>query len=66
MPRGGTSQHMHYPPQFFIWIECQLFMVDEYAYVGTNFRWNRDLPLPPGEQWTNASKNLFFGFFQVL
>lgn len=57
---------MHYPPQFFAWIECQLLMVDDYAYAGTYFRGDPDLPLPPDKQWTNAGKKLFFGFFKVF
>lgn len=67
MPRGGTGQHMHYPPQFFAWLEHQLLMVDDYAYAGMDFRGVPDLPLPPGEQWTDVGKNLFFfGFFQAF
>jgi len=64
MPQGGTGQHMHYPPQFFAWLECQLLVVDDYAYVGMDFMWDLDLPLPPGEQWTDAGKNLVFYFFK--
>ena len=41
-------------------------MVDDYAYVGIDFQWDPDLPVPPGEQWTDVGKDLFFGFFQVL
>ena len=54
---------MHYPPQIFIWPQCQLLVVDDYAYAVTDFRWDPDLPLPPGEQWIDACKNMFFGFF---
>jgi len=50
MPRGGAGQHMHYPPQFFAWIEFQLLVVDNHAYARMDFRWDPDLPLPPKEQ----------------
>jgi len=49
MPRGGIGQHMRYPPQFFAWLERKLLMVDDYAYPGTNFKGDLDLPLPLGE-----------------
>ena len=31
-------------------------MVEEYAYVGTYFTGDRDLPLPPGGQWGDIGK----------
>lgn len=39
--------------------------MDEYAYVVTYLKWDLDLPLPLGEQWTDAGKT-YSWIFQVL
>ena len=31
-------------------------MVEDYAYAGTDFRGDPDLPLPPGGQWGDMGK----------
>ena len=31
-------------------------MVEDYAYAGTDFRGDPDLPLPPGGQWGDMDK----------
>ena len=31
-------------------------MVEDYAYVGTNFSGDPDIPLPPGGQWGDIGK----------
>lgn len=56
MPRGGTCQHMHYPPQFFL-------MVDDYTYVGTDFRWDPDLPLHQENSGSMQVKTCFLDIF---
>ena len=34
---------------FFRWLRDQILMVEDYAYVGTDFSSGLDLPLPPSE-----------------
>ena len=41
---------------FFIWLQDQMLMVEDYAYVGTNFTGDPDLPLPPRGQWGDIGK----------
>ena len=41
---------------FFRWLRDQILMVEDYAYIGTNFTRDLDLPLPPGGQWGNIDK----------
>ena len=31
-------------------------MIEDYAYVGIDFRGDPDLPLPPGAQWGDMGK----------
>ena len=40
----------------FQWLRYQLLMVEDYAYVGTDFSGDPNLPLPPGGQWGDISK----------
>lgn len=49
MPRGGGGQQMHFHLLFFGLLCQQLIFVDDYAYVGIDFRGDPDLPLPPSE-----------------
>ena len=41
---------------FFRWLRDQILMVEDYAYAGTNFNGDPDLPLPPSGQWGDIGK----------
>ena len=41
---------------FFRWLRDQLLMVEEYAYVGTDFSGDPNLPLPHSGQWGDIGK----------
>ena len=41
---------------FFRWLRDQLLMVEDYAYVGTDFSGDPYLPLPPSGQWGDIDK----------
>ena len=41
---------------FFQWLRDQILMVEDYAYVGTDFSEDPELPLPPGGQWSELGK----------
>jgi len=66
MPHGGGGQQMHFPPSFFNWLCQQLIIVDDYAYVGIDFKGDLDVPLPLGEQWTNVGKAYFWNFSSFM
>ena len=58
---------------FFRWLQDQILMVEDYAYVGMNFTGDPDLPLPPGSQWGDIGKKQetpkwmkYFYIFYVL
>ena len=55
---------------FFRWIRDQILMVEDYAYVGTDFSGDPDLPLPPGWQWGHIGKKQetlkWMNFFYVF
>lgn len=58
---------MHFPPHLFGLLHRKLIFVDDYAYADMDLRQDLDLPLPPGEQWTDVGKTYFyFVFFKVL
>ena len=48
MARTGVGRgRVKFSDAFFIWLRDQMLMVEDYAYVGTNFIGDPDLPLPP-------------------
>ena len=48
--RGGRVK-VKYDAGFFHWLEDQFLMIEDYAYAGTEFRGDPDLPLPSDSQW---------------
>ena len=49
MARTGASRgRVKFGGPFFRWLQDQILMVEDYAYAGTNFTEDPDLPLPPG------------------
>ena len=47
---------MNFGDAFFKWLQDQMLMVEDYAYAGTYFTGDPDLPLPPGGQWGDIGK----------
>jgi Fe-S oxidoreductase len=45
---------------FFQWLRDKLIMVEDYAYVETDFHGDPDLALPEGSQWEDIGKIFFF------
>ena len=49
MARTGAGRgRVKFGDPFFRWLQDQILMVEDYAYVGTNFTGDPNLPLPPG------------------
>ena len=53
---GAGRGKVTFGSPFFRWLSDQILMVEDYAYVGTDFRGDPDLPLPPGKQWGDMGK----------
>ena len=53
---GVGSDRVKFGDAFFRWLWDQMLMVEDYAYAGTNFTGDPDLPLPPGGQWGDIGK----------
>ena len=47
---GAGRGKVKFEDPFFRWLSDQLLMVEDYAYMGTDFSGDSDLPLPPGAQ----------------
>jgi hypothetical protein len=45
-----------YDDTFFDWLQTQMLMVDDYTYVGLDFRGDPDLVLPEDAQWGDLGK----------
>ena len=49
MARTGADRgKVKFGDPFFRWLRDQILMVEDYAYVGTEFHGDPDLPFPPG------------------
>ena len=53
---GVGKGKMKFRDPFFRWLNNQILMVEDYAYAGTYFRGDPDLPLPPDGQWGDMGK----------
>ena len=53
---GEGRGKVNFGAPFFRWLNDQIFMIEGYAYVGTDFRGEPDLPLTPGAQWGDIGK----------
>ena len=53
---GGGGAKVKYGSAFFCWLDDQLLMVEDYAYIGTKFRGYPDLPLLTCAQWGDIGK----------
>jgi hypothetical protein len=51
MSRHVAGPIIRYNDTFFDWLEPQILMIDDYAYVGLDFHNDPDLVLPEGSQW---------------
>ena len=45
---GAGRERVKFSDPFFIWLQYQILMVEDYAYASTDFIGDLDLPLPLG------------------
>ena len=69
-PDEGTEV-VRFKPEYFQWLENQVFSIQDFPYAGVDFRGDPDMALPPGEQWDDSGKIIFnifliFIFFYFL
>jgi hypothetical protein len=60
MSRHVAGPIIKYNDTFFYWIEPQILMIDDYAYVRMDFFNDLDLVLPEGSQSGDLGKKFFF------
>jgi hypothetical protein len=56
MSRHVAGPIIKYNDTFFDWMEPQILMIDDYAYVGMDFHNDPDLVLPEVSQWGDLGK----------
>jgi hypothetical protein len=56
MARHVAGPIFRYDDHFFDWFQGQVVMVEDYAYVGLDFRGDPDLVLPEDAQWGDIGK----------
>ena len=72
---GGGRTKVKFEVAFFHWLRDQILVIEDYAYAGTDFKGDLDLPLPPSAQWGGIGKKqnlkmvilfLLFLYFMVF
>ena len=53
---GACRGRVKFGDLFFRWLRNQMFVVEDYAYAGTDFLGDPNLPLLPGGQWGDIGK----------
>jgi hypothetical protein len=66
MARHVAGPIIKYDYTFFDWLRPQMLMVDDYAYVGLDFRGDLDLVLPKDAQWGELGKKYTFFLLNVF
>lgn len=56
MSRNVVSLAINFSLAFFIWLHRQLIRIDDYPYVGVDFRDDPEFVLPEGEKWDATGK----------
>jgi len=67
-PEEG-SEVVRFPLEYFHWLENQVFAIQDFPYVGMDYRGDPDMALPPGEKWDDLGKiilNIFYFIFFVF
>ena len=57
------TEIVRFPPSYFRWMDLQLFVIEEFPYAEIDFRSDREMALPAGEQWDELGKKYFFNNF---
>ena len=56
------AEIVRFPPSYFCWLDRQIFVIEDFTYAGIDFRGDREMTLPAGEQWDESGKNIFNEF----
>ena len=59
---GGGSVTTPYPPDFFHWQRRQIMAIDDYSYIGIEFRIDPNMPIPLGAAYGDIGNNPEFIF----
>lgn len=54
------AEVVRFIPEYFHWLENQVFAIQDFPYVGVGFRGDPDMALPPGEQWDDSGNLIFY------
>jgi hypothetical protein len=69
--QGGGRVPTPYNEDFFYWWQQQIITLDDYPYVGINFKGDPYMPLPPGTTYgdigmSNVFKYVIFSYFCII
>ena len=50
---------VRFTPEYFHWLEDQVFSIQDFPYAGVDFRGDLDMTFPQGEQWDDIGTSFF-------
>ena len=60
------TEIVRFPSSYFRWLDRQLFVIEDFPYARIDFRGDREMALPAGEQWGETGKNHFQKFLSSI
>ena len=61
--KGGGRVQTPYNDELFFWWRQQVITLDDYPYIGIDFRGDTDMPLPPGFAYKDIGTSKLFKYF---
>ena len=59
---GDGSSVVRFTPTYFMWLRNHVFTIEDFPYVGMDYRGDPETSLPPGAQWDESSKGIILMF----
>jgi len=56
---------VRFTPEYFHWLEHQVFAIQDFPYARVDFRGDPDMVLPAGEQWDDTGNFIFHKIFNL-
>jgi len=57
--REEGTEVIRFTPEYFHWLENQIFAIQDFPYARVDFCDHPDMALPPGEKWNDSGKIIF-------
>ena len=62
---GNGILVVQFTPVYFMWLQNQLFTIEDFPYTSIAFRGDPEVSLPPGAQWDKLGKRIILMCFKI-